>query len=115
MRGTEDHRADQGAPDRLELALRASNEGIWDWWVDREEIFYSRRILEFLECSEAAAPNFFRPPHDPVHPEDRERFVAKLSGALTRGGPELLAVDCRVRTGGGGWRWHGYCSSPPTC
>ena len=36
--------------ERLELALRASNEGIWDWWTDRDEIYYSRRILEFLEC-----------------------------------------------------------------
>jgi len=105
MRGTADHCADEGAPDRLELALRASNEGIWDWWVGRKEIFHSRRILEFLECSESAAPNLFLAPHEPVHPDDRERFEAKLAGALAPGGPELFAVDCRVMTGSGGWRW----------
>jgi len=97
-----DPRTDDG---RLELALRASNEGIWDWWTDRPDIFYSRRILEFLECGDRRAPNFFLEPHESVHEDDQERFAAALSNALDPGGPELLAVDCRVRTGGDAWRW----------
>lgn len=99
------HPAPDEGVDRLELALRASNEGIWDWRVDETKVFYSRRILEFLDCSGSAAPNLFLPPHDQVHEEDRERFAAALRGVLTAGGPELLAVDCRVLTGSGQWRW----------
>lgn len=91
--------------DRLALALKASNEGIWDWWVERADIYYSRRILEFLECGPGAAPNVFLAPHGEVHPEDRERFGQALRNVLDPAGPELLAVDCRLRTGGGGWRW----------
>ena len=90
---------------RLVLALRASNEGIWDWWVGRPDIYYSRRILEFLECTAASAPNIFLEPHATVHAEDRERFAASLATALAPSGPELFAVDCRLQTGGGGWRW----------
>ncbi|QTN30969.1 SpoIIE family protein phosphatase [Akkermansiaceae bacterium] len=91
--------------DRLELALRASNEGIWDWMTGEKSIFYSRRILEFLECTASAAPNIFLPPHLPVHHLDRPAFVRALAGALDPGGPETLAVDARVQTGGNGWRW----------
>lgn len=91
--------------DRMELALRASNEGIWDWWVGQPRVFYSRRILEFLECSGSAAPNLFLPPHEQVHEEDRGLLSAALQEAFLTSGPELLAVDCRVRTGGGEWRW----------
>lgn len=100
-------RAANGAEeaDRLALALKASNEGIWDWWVERADIYYSRRILEFLECGPGAAPNVFLAPHGEVHPEDRERFGQALRNVLDPAGPELLAVDCRLRTGGGGWRW----------
>ncbi|MDP3849352.1 MAG: hypothetical protein Q8Q59_02530 [Luteolibacter sp.] len=29
--------------ERLELALKASHEGIRDWWTDRSEIYDSRR------------------------------------------------------------------------
>ena len=90
---------------RLELALRASNEGIWDWWTNKSEIYYSRRILEFLECGDKQAPNFFTPPHRTVHEEDRARFISALENALDAGGPELFSIDCRVHTGSDGWRW----------
>lgn len=90
---------------RLVLALRASNEGIWDWWIGKPEIYYSRRILEFLECSSAAAPNLFLEPHGMIHPEDRPRFSQALANALDPSAPELFAADCRVKTGGGRWRW----------
>jgi sigma-B regulation protein RsbU (phosphoserine phosphatase) len=91
--------------ERLELALKASNEGIWDWWTDRGEIYYSRRILEFLECGRGHAPHLFLPPYEWIHPEERLRFQHAVEQALARSGPETLAVDARVRTGGGDWRW----------
>ncbi len=93
------------ATDRLELALRASNEGIWDWQIGDNTIYYSRRILEFLECSESAAPNFFLPPHLLVHHQDRASFAEAVGTALEPCGPETLAVDARVQTGGNDWRW----------
>jgi phosphoserine phosphatase RsbU/P len=91
--------------ERLELALRASNEGIWDWWTDRNDIYYSRRILEFLECGRKQAPNLFLEPHEHIHPDDHRNFSLAVAQALQDGGPETLSVDARVRTGGGDWRW----------
>ena len=91
--------------DRLQLALRASNEGIWDWMTDGKAIFYSRRILEFLECTASAAPNIFLSPHLQVHQIDRPAFVRAVAQALDPNGPETLAVDARVQTGGNSWRW----------
>jgi sigma-B regulation protein RsbU (phosphoserine phosphatase) len=90
---------------RMVLALKASNEGIWDWWVGRSEIYYSRRILEFLECSSSSAPNLFLAPHPTIHEDDRERFAFALQNVLNPSGPELFAIDCRIRTGGDRWRW----------
>lgn len=91
--------------ERLELALKASNEGIWDWWTGRKDIYYSRRILEFLECGRRRAPHLFLPPHDAIHPDERRAFELALAQALQDSGPETLAVDARVRTGSGDWRW----------
>jgi sigma-B regulation protein RsbU (phosphoserine phosphatase) len=91
--------------ERLELALRASNEGIWDWQTDETRIFYSRRILEFLECGKDHAPNLFLPPFAPIHEEDRQSFLNGVDRALQDSGPETLAVDARVQTGSGTWRW----------
>ena len=91
--------------ERLELALRASNEGIWDWHVDRPRIHYTRRILEFLECGNDHAPNIFLPPYDLVHEEDRPLFIKAITAVMESGGPETLAVDARIHTGSGQWRW----------
>lgn len=91
--------------ERLELALRASNEGIWDWMPHERPIFYSRRILEFIECGKDRAPNLFLAPFDHIHDDDRHAFQLAVHQALEDGGPETLAVDARVRTGGGDWRW----------
>ncbi len=91
--------------ERLELALKASNEGIWDWWTDQTEIYYSRRILEFFECGMERAPNLFLKAADCIHPDDLPTFNRALTQALEISGPETLAVDARVRTGGGQWRW----------
>ncbi len=38
--------------DRLELALQASNEGVWDWYLGEENIYYSERVLGFLGYSD---------------------------------------------------------------
>ena len=91
--------------ERLELALRASNEGIWDWRTDGKKIYYSRRILEFLECTESSAPNLFLPPYLPIHHVERPAFIRAVGQALEQHGPETLAVDARVQTGGNTWRW----------
>lgn len=91
--------------ERLELALRASNEGIWDWQPGRSRIYYSRRILEFLECGKERAPNLFLEPYETIHPEEKAAFIRAVTLALQDGGPETLAADARVRAGSGDWRW----------
>jgi sigma-B regulation protein RsbU (phosphoserine phosphatase) len=90
--------------DRLELALRASNEGIWDWDINTDEIHYSGRILRFLRFRRDEMPHLF---HDfeILHDGDRDGFVAKLQAALAPDGEELLAVEPRIRTAKDEWRW----------
>ena len=97
------HRAEQ--LERLELALRASNEGIWDWEVGDTRIHYTHRILEFLECTDGQAPNIFLSPYDHVHEQDRPAFAEAIAAVMKSEGPETLAMDARIRTGSDLWRW----------
>ena len=53
----------------------------------------------------AGRPICFLPPHRRIHPDEHHAFSLALAQALQDGGPETLAVDARVRTGGGDWRW----------
>ncbi|MDP4721415.1 MAG: SpoIIE family protein phosphatase [Akkermansiaceae bacterium] len=92
-------------PERLELALRASNEGIWDWLTHETTIYYSSSILGFLGLGDAQAPNIFLPPYLSVHQEDRPRFASSMAAALAPGGAETLSSDVRIRNASEGWCW----------
>ena len=91
--------------ERLELALRASSEGIWDWRVGETGIFYSPRAAEFFECGGESTPNVFVAPHDVISEEDRSVFGETVSRALEPNGPATLAIDARIVTGSGQLRW----------
>lgn len=89
---------------RLDLALKASNEGIWDWDLVGERIYYSNRLLGFLGYGRIGAPNIFAAPENHVHPDDLGDFTRKLNRVLHRGG-KLFANEARIRTKEGDWRW----------
>ncbi|WP_207478992.1 sensor domain-containing protein [Arenibaculum pallidiluteum] len=91
-------------PDRYELAVRASNEALWDWDLQTDRIFYSARLLHFLGLSSKegeAGPEQWL---DRVHPDDLEWLYAVLRGQLgVRSAP--FHLEHRVRHGADGWRW----------
>jgi sigma-B regulation protein RsbU (phosphoserine phosphatase) len=90
--------------ERLEFALRASSEGIWDWNVGSNEIYYSPRASGFFGNG-ATPPNVFLPPHDRIVETDRPAFAQTISRALEPSGPETLAIDSRIITCKGDTRW----------
>lgn len=90
--------------ERLDLALKASNEGIWDWDVAAGEIYYSNRLLMFLGYGRFGAPNIFSEANEHVHPDDQRSFQKKLDRIFLRGG-RLLALESRIRTNDGEWKW----------
>jgi sigma-B regulation protein RsbU (phosphoserine phosphatase) len=90
--------------DRLELALKASNEGVWDWDLQKDEIFYSNRVLRFLGYGRHDVPNIFSDPKRFVHPDDREEWTRLLDLALS-GENELFAMEARIQIEGGEWCW----------
>ena len=91
--------------DRLELALQASNEGVWDWFVGSEDIYYSERVLGFMGCTSDSAPNIIAYPEAHIHEEDLEDFQKSLADALSPDAEDNLATDCRYRHPDGNWHW----------
>lgn len=97
--------------DRLELALRASREGIWDWDLENNSIYYSGRVLRFLGYRRKDAPNLFEKRKELMD----EASVAEMDEALRRvseGGDDLFSAEPRVNTQKGGWRWFRLRGTP---
>jgi len=93
------------AEDRLELALRASNEGIWQWDVIGQEVSYSERVLKFLGYASDDAPNIFMQPDLYLHENDLPKFRQSIRDVMLQNGSELIAVDCRYRRPEGHFSW----------
>jgi len=90
---------------RLDCAFRASNEGLWEWEIGSDAVYYSPRILSFLDFPPTDAPNIFKDPSGSLHEDDVERFEKELARILSDPEKELFAVDARVKKRDGTWCW----------
>ncbi len=94
----------KASEERYELAIRGANEGIWDWNLGSDRVYFSplwKSIVGYEphEIEDRSEEWFSR-----VHPEDVERVRAKLLGyrgsTLTH-----YADEFRIRHKDGRFRW----------
>ena len=90
--------------ERLDLALEASNEGIWDWDFETGTLDFTERVGEFFGCAPEDIPNFFEN-EEFVHEEDRKLFFEAID-SVRAGKSEILAVEPRLRSCDKySWKW----------
>ena len=89
--------------ERYEIAMGAFNEGVYDWDIAKDRIFYSESVQRAL----GLPPEILRTREgwwSLIHPEDQPRcraaFVAHFKGATER-----FECDYRYRALDGTWRW----------
>jgi PAS fold. len=63
--------------ERWQLALRGNNDGIWDWNVKTNEVFFSSRWKEMLGFEEHEISHHLDEWSKRVHPDDLD-FVTQL-------------------------------------
>ncbi len=92
------------AEERFALAARGAHDGLWDWDLENEEIYFSPRWNAMLggreEETTAEAETWLRQ----VHPDDRSPLEEAIAGHLDRRTP-LLAHEYRIRHHNGTWHW----------
>jgi PAS domain S-box-containing protein len=88
---------------RFELAVRGSNDGIWDWDIVHGSVYYSPRFLEllgFCEQQVRQSQTFF---FERMHPDDIGEVRMALREHLRDRRP--YDVECRLATAFGEYRW----------
>lgn len=69
---------------RLNLFLKASNDGIWDWDPTSDRVFWSDAMYDFFDT----APEIFTPTLENmlerIHPDDRAQVWEGISGTFDR-------------------------------
>lgn len=94
----------RAAEERLRLAIRGTNDGVYDWNLLTQEVYWSpqfKGLLGYQDNEVEASRPFLE---TLIHPEDRHIVRDATNRYLSREAPELSAVF-RVKHRDGYWIW----------
>ncbi|WP_088889795.1 PAS domain-containing hybrid sensor histidine kinase/response regulator [Leptolyngbya ohadii] len=90
--------------ERWQLALRGSNDGIWDWNVQTNEVFFSPRWKTMLGYREDEISNHLDEWAKRVHPEDIGWVTQAIQDHFNRKTPFYVS-EHRVQCKDGTYKW----------
>ncbi len=103
---TEEKRLEEAlrvSEERYVLAMQAVNEGVYDWDIVADTVYYAPRLHDML----GSTPEDLKTPQDwldRMHPDDQPAYKAAFVEHL-KGETERLRVEYRFRHGDGTWHW----------
>ena len=90
--------------DRLESAIDAVEDGVWEWDPRTGNTYFSPRWFSMLGFEPGELPATYETWVNLLHPDDRDDAVNTVVQFLER--PENpFSIEFRMRTKDGGWRW----------
>ncbi|HEY4095044.1 MAG TPA: EAL domain-containing protein [Baekduia sp.] len=90
--------------ERYAVAVRATNDGIWDWDLTAETMHFSERWKTLLGYDGDLASNRPDAWFDLVHPDDVDRLRREIDHHLAGSSPHF-ENEHRIRHADGDWRW----------
>lgn len=81
--------------ERYELAMRGSTDGLWDWNLLTNEVYFSPRWKEMLGYKDDELPNRLESWSEKVHAEDLTRALAAIQ-AYVNGDTEEYRIEFRM-------------------
>ncbi|QIN79868.1 EAL domain-containing protein [Rubrobacter marinus] len=90
--------------ERYEVAIRGSNDGIWDWDLTTGEVYLSPRWKEMLGYGDHELESGVEAWRGRIHPEDLERVMSALQEYLD-GRTEHYELEHRLLHRDGSYRW----------
>lgn len=98
---TSQHFAQQNE-ERLSLALQGAKDGIWDWNLETDEVYYSPGWASMLGYGTSEIAASIDTWASLVHPEDREYTLGKVQDYIAKKEP-AFEVEMRMRHKKGHW------------
>jgi PAS domain S-box-containing protein len=90
--------------ERLNLVMRATNDGIWDWNTRTNETYFSPRWKSMLGYGDDEIPNHFDSWRELIHPDDLPGALAHVQAELN-GTAHVYELEHRLRCKDGSYRW----------
>jgi diguanylate cyclase (GGDEF)-like protein/PAS domain S-box-containing protein len=97
-------RALRESEERYALAVQGTNDGIWDWDLERDQVYFSSRWKAIVGCGDEEIGPQIGEWFDRIHAEDRPRVIEKLA-AHREGRTPHFEDEHRLLHKDGGYRW----------
>ncbi|MEG5160317.1 ATP-binding protein [Microcoleus sp. AT3-A2] len=91
--------------ERYQLTLESVNEGIWDWQVQTNTIYFSPQWKAMLGYQDSEISNEFSSWEELIHSDDLHPILDSLGQYLKRGSNEPYSWEFRMRHKNGSYRW----------
>ena len=89
---------------RLDLALSVANDGVWDWDLSSNEVYFDPRYYKMAGYEVDEFPHRFEEFEKRVHPEDLDEVLSQAEKHLVGQIPSFQ-VEFRFRRKDGTWMW----------
>ena len=89
---------------RWQFALEGAGDGVWDWNIATNEVYYSPRWKSMLGYTDAELGNTLEVWSELLHPQDIESVMAKLHQHFSGTTPDY-GCEQRLRCKDGSYRW----------
>jgi PAS domain S-box-containing protein len=90
--------------ERFELAVAGSQDGLWDWNLLTDEVYYSPRWKSIIGYEDPEIASHVQEWIDRLHPDERERVLA-ANYAHIHGTTPHYEYEYRLRHKDGSYRW----------
>ncbi|MEM9484606.1 MAG: PAS domain-containing protein [Cyanobacteria bacterium P01_F01_bin.116] len=89
--------------ERYVLAMQGIHDGLWDWNILTNEVYYSPRFKAILGYQDDEIDNQFSAFESRLHPDDHDWVLAAIHNHLQCHAP--YNIEYRLSTKQGGYRW----------
>lgn len=102
---SQQHAVDEALRDsteRLRLTMEAVHDGLWEWHLTDDALYFDDRCIEMLGYEEFPRPATFACWYERVHPND-QLHLDKVVSEIARG--DMFRLELRLRTATDDWLW----------